>query len=1154
MSRIAVIGHGPWAVEVTLRHLARNLGKRDTLVVLDTRGCAARVADGGLLGRLAPGRLTWVDLADRARPVALLGFHAGGLPAAGIRYALDAVIAAYGEAIDPREYEPLVEAGTRLARTGTVTLSTLLALLDARVGSVAGSGAAIAPLVTARLQEAIAWALRYAGVHNISEGPNLLDLGELLARPGAVWLEVQTTAFEPVEFGLVAGLARAALIESLPRALKARSGHSGKLTLAEMLPARSNDLGSAAWVQGIPDEVRHICAMHVDPARGLAAGDRILRDAASKVWMVAVKPAQTTGTLPGLAPAESDRIRTLARGQVWLGGRCVEEGVVARVGYARSAQHPVALARARSASSRRHAEARQASLRAPGPGSFSGTDLAMYERIVGLEDLRAGWFHVRRGSGKSVGADGVTVRDFARDLDGQLASLASELREERYRPQPLRRVYLPKADGTRRPIGIVSIRDRIVQASALRQIEPLWEPVFSPFSFAFRPRRSAHDALALADKIIAQGLPWAVTADIRKCFDSVDHEVLLRTLATKIDDRRVARLVRLWLENDVEELADLFGNDIGVPQGALLSPLLANIYLDSLDHYLAGCGLRFVRYADDLLIFTGSRDSAKRALATLDRFVTERLNMQLKPAKTQFAHVREGVRFLGFELLPGSRKIAEPAIHRLEDKLEAFRVKLRLIPGPGREVDELLRKRDAAVVGWRNYFAEQLTPEVTAQLQSLDAAVRRAEGEAAPAWLRETKAWRQRQDLDGPMSRPMDFVGVLEEYPDPGAVTQMESSAWRGLSGAESRDEGAAPKAAKSVARGEVDDAEDDIEDGVIVRDRRMIMLAHGASITATARDLVVSRRRRELARAALADLEVLFIHAMHARMSVEAQVACAEAGVSVVVCGQTAVPVATIQPVNSRRSALRARQALRRADPAVVRAGLSMLQGKVTNQAAVLQYFAKYLQKSEPSRATEQRSAAQEIRALARQITGLDPAGVQVRSVAMGLEGRAAATYWRGFSRLLPADSGFNRRVTLGAEDVWNQCLNYSYGLLYAEVWAALVSCGLDPYFGIMHGSSQDQGSLVFDMIEEFRAPFADRVVAALAGRGMRPALGSHGMLRTRTRRKLAGAFFRRWRGSKVKRAASRVTGSRLLELQAQSIVRVFRGEGTYRCYRMKW
>jgi CRISPR-associated protein Cas1 len=229
------------------------------------------------------------------------------------------------------------------------------------------------------------------------------------------------------------------------------------------------------------------------------------------------------------------------------------------------------------------------------------------------------------------------------------------------------------------------------------------------------------------------------------------------------------------------------------------------------------------------------------------------------------------------------------------------------------------------------------------------------------------------------------------------------------------------------------------------------------------------------------------------------------------------------------------------------------MIAGKMANQASVLSYFARYRKRSDPPLAEELSSRAGEIRSLSDALCDLDPTQDDIRQVCMGIEGRAASLYWSCIARLGADKFGFRGRITRLAKDRINQCLNYLYGMLYGEIWKALLSAGLDPYFGIIHGSRRDRGSLVFDFIEEFRAPFVDRVVMGLLGRRFIPGQSKGGQLSLRTRNVLAKAFIKHWRKTTKWRGKS-VTPQEIAHLQAAALARMFTGSGEYLAYRFRW
>lgn len=272
---------------------------------------------------------------------------------------------------------------------------------------------------------------------------------------------------------------------------------------------------------------------------------------------------------------------------------------------------------------------------------------SLYDKVYAPKNLRAAWARVREKGGAS-GSDGQTLDQFEQKLDEQLARLHEDLREKRYRPRPVRRVYIPKSGGGKRPLGIPTVRDRIVQQAVLQVLGPIFEAKFSPYSHGFRPERGCQTALEVIDQALSHGYHWVVDADIEQFFDSVDHELLLSAVNEEVSDGSVLRLLRMFLESGV-----LLGpgeyepTEVGTPQGGPISPLLANIYLHSFDEAMRAAKIGLVRYADDFVLLTKSRERAEEALA-LARSVLEGLKLRLHPEKTRVAAIDEGFDFLGF--------------------------------------------------------------------------------------------------------------------------------------------------------------------------------------------------------------------------------------------------------------------------------------------------------------------------------------------------------------------------------------------------------------------------------------------------------------------------------------------------------------------------
>ena len=287
---------------------------------------------------------------------------------------------------------------------------------------------------------------------------------------------------------------------------------------------------------------------------------------------------------------------------------------------------------------------------------------ALYDKICRRDVLNRAWLEVARNGG-APGVDGVTIVTIEETGVAKfLEQLQAELVEKRYRPLPVRRVSIPKRTGGQRHLGVPAVRDRVVQAAAKMVLEPLYEADFTDVSFGFRPKRNAHQARERIRTGLRQGRRWVVDADIKGFFDNLDHDRLVGMLRQRISDRRVLDLIRAWLGAGVLTGDGLLHPEVGTPQGGVISPLLANVFLHHLDQVWQQQHRRLgelTRYADDLVICCGTRDRAEAALATLRDLLTE-LGLELAEAKTRIVNLNtpeEGFDFLGyhFRIVPTKR-------------------------------------------------------------------------------------------------------------------------------------------------------------------------------------------------------------------------------------------------------------------------------------------------------------------------------------------------------------------------------------------------------------------------------------------------------------------------------------------------------------------
>jgi RNA-directed DNA polymerase len=315
------------------------------------------------------------------------------------------------------------------------------------------------------------------------------------------------------------------------------------------------------------------------------------------------------------------------------------------------------------------------------------------------ESLLAAWKEVesKRGGG---GVDGVSIHRFAARAEKRLTRLSTQLQDGTYQPFAVKRVWIPKGDGKKRPLGVPTIIDRVVQTSIRNAIEPIFEKKFIGCSYGFRPGRGCKDALREVAESLKRGRTWVVDLDIEQYFDSIDQKQLMAEVAKEIADGSLLDLIQLFLEQDVMDGMRRWRPEAGTPQGAVISPLLANIHLHPVDVALTEAGYRVVRYADDMVILCESREEAERAHAHVAELMTAR-GLRLHPTKTRVvdATARPGFDFLGYRFFGNQRYPRPKSVEKLRNNIREKTPRTN-----GKSLEEITRSVSATLKGWFEYF------------------------------------------------------------------------------------------------------------------------------------------------------------------------------------------------------------------------------------------------------------------------------------------------------------------------------------------------------------------------------------------------------------------------------------------------------------------
>jgi len=336
----------------------------------------------------------------------------------------------------------------------------------------------------------------------------------------------------------------------------------------------------------------------------------------------------------------------------------------------------------------------------------------LMEEVCERKNCWQAYKRVKANKGSS-GIDGMKVGELSGYLKQHWPSIREQLLGGTYQPQPVRRVEIPKPDGGVRKLGIPTVLDRFIQQAVMQVLQRSGDPTFSEHSHGFRPKRSAHQAIAKAQQYIAAGHRWVVDLDLEKFFDRVNHDRLMRAIARRVTDKRVLRLIGAFLKVGVMENGRVSPAKEGTPQGGPLSPLLSNLVLDELDRELERRKHRFVRYADDCNIYVRSQRAGQRVMHSVTGFLTRRLQLKVNEAKSAVARPGER-KFLGFSFSyhkEPKRRIAPKTLFRCKQKVRELTRRTR-----GSSLEQMTKELAAYLRGWKSYFGYCQTPSLLQQL------------------------------------------------------------------------------------------------------------------------------------------------------------------------------------------------------------------------------------------------------------------------------------------------------------------------------------------------------------------------------------------------------------------------------------------------------
>lgn len=754
---------------------------------------------------------------------------------------------------------------------------------------------------------------------------------------------------------------------------------------------------------------------------------------------------------------------------------------------------------------------------------------SLFERLFSLDHLMAAWDIVSRKN-SSGGVDGDSVKDFEKDLRKNLSALSSELAQGLWKPQPYLRIEVPKKTGEKRKLGLLTVKDKIVQVALKLLIEPRFEKIFVSNSYAYRANKGALKAIRRVDtECKDKSLTVALRLDIDNFFDSIDHEILKARLLPVVPDQEIVRLIMLCVKMGSVKRSggDFTADTVGIPQGAVISPLLSNLYLQSFDQSACGRCAHYIRYADDFVLLCKDKEEAERLLGEISDYLSQKLKLKLN--EPVIASIDEGFEFLGIVVKKDALTISAQKKDQLIKDIRSIRL------GSSGIVPQDVKKWDGIAL----YFGQILAQN---ELEELDNILFTHLKEEV---VRSKKLLANRNIVDTVISK-LSFL----------------SNSFK-LKAKEIRSE-----IVKEYVASKKDDTATTDPDRLnekIIKQRKnefhklegqnseIIVSTPGAYLGCTKTGYVVKIKGKVALTVPFSSVKHITVIGEGVSLSSNLISAALRNKVSLDFFDKKGQHVGGMMSASSQQCKLWQMQS---STAISLRNELAsqIVIGKANNQIHLAKYFYKYhKQKMSGGDAliADLEKALDELKVYTKDKVALSKEDFRVGLVAR--EAQCAIKYWAFVKDLLKDDdTGFEKREQQGAIDKVNVMLNYGYGILYARIWRGLLSEGLNPYDSVIHVRQDDKPTFVFDVIELFRAPVVDRIVFSLIQKKQSITV-ENGRLDEESRKLLAKSITERLQKWEKYRGEE-ITVDKIIMRQCSEIADFFTKGSRFKSYSMKW
>jgi group II intron reverse transcriptase/maturase/CRISPR-associated endonuclease Cas1 len=689
------------------------------------------------------------------------------------------------------------------------------------------------------------------------------------------------------------------------------------------------------------------------------------------------------------------------------------------------------------------------------------------EQIFSTQNLKDSFLEI---SSKSTGLDEVSYNEFKKELSKNIEDIKTSIITGAYIPEPLKKIEIDKPNSDeKRPIALSSIKDKLIQRVLYSNLKEYFETTFSDKSYAYRRDKSTLKAINRTSQFIQEKKYWVLKTDIDNFFETINHDKLLKILDKQLSDKRVIKLISLFIQTGAFKSFDYYEHIEGVHQGDILSPLLSNIYLDLMDKFLEKENISFVRYADDFVVLFENEKDVINFKPMLEKFLLT-LDLKIEDEKTKITHIKDGFVFLGVNFVGKNRFVDNERLQKSISKLHQIS-KTKL--GFKGFIDEL----NSYLLALKNYYLKIIQTNSTQHLLLKEHLV---ESVSHKVFLTKSskniKTKKEFRILLGQINFEIlfDSVEISDKY------ELIISKAYeRYLANKSYKD-------SKTKV-----DKKKNIYAKKFANDSTLHISQAGLSLGISKNKFVVKEYGKVQKSVPFEKVTRIILEGKGISLSTDIIKKCAQNSITIDFIDQDALSYASLVTHKATLSQTIHKQAVVLNTPLQLQLAISFIKGKAKNQINYLKYLDKY------------HNLLDENITKMETILKLNIKKTQTIEQLMGYEGSISAIYWESLRIILEVP--FEKRVTFGAKDIVNSSLNYAYAILYGKVQHSLVHAGLSLNISFLHSLDEKKPTLTFDMIEEFRTFIVDRTIISMINKNEPIKLGNDGLLNKSSRQLIA-------------------------------------------------